>query len=93
MKIYNAWEIKQILELTSKSLNSHLINGKNPSGDLKKLAFEYVDLYAELLDYLKAPTMTDGSKTKDMKQWQEKYNDLSKAEELRQSMGNHIDVT
>jgi len=50
---YNEWEIKQLLDLTAKSLNSLIINGKET--DISVKSFEYLAIYKKLLDTLKMP--------------------------------------
>ena len=58
---YTQWEIKQILDITSKGINSVLMNGKKiPSPiKLRQLGMFLTELYKEILGELKNPDVKE----------------------------------
>jgi hypothetical protein len=53
---YNEWEIKQILDVVSKGVNSVLMNSKSYSPKkLRQMGVFLMELYKELLDDMKTP--------------------------------------
>ncbi len=80
---YNQWEIKEIVEVVSKGLNSVLMAKPDiPIDQLKKLAEELTCIYTDLHNKLKQPTNSQNAITSDKSDKSDELDELDELTEI-----------